>query len=245
MSKNNKQLKDKIVLISGASRGIGRAAAIEAAKRGAHIIACARTKGALEELDDEINQLGASASLVVFDLSDFDAIDNLGAQIFERFGRLDALIGNAGMLGVLSPIPHISPKEFEKVIAVNLIANYRLIRSMDLLLRKSDGARVVFVSSHAAKSAKPYWGLYASSKAGLDALVKSYAGEINSTNIRANIFYPGAVRTAMRAKAMPGENPNKLPHPSEIAPALIDMILPEFEQNGKIFDVQKGRFEEI
>ena len=236
MSKTN-ELKDKIVLITGASRGIGKVAALEAAKRGAHIIACARTQGALEQLDDEIIALGAKATLVPFDLISFAAIDRLGAQIFERFGRLDGLIGNAGMLGILSPVAHIPPKDFEKTIAVNLSANYRLIRSMDLLLRKSEAGRAVFVSSSSAKSAKPYWGLYAASKAGLDALIKSYAGEIENTNIRANIFYPGTVRTAMRAKAMPGEDPKTLPHPSEIAPFLIDMITPNYSHNKKLFDM--------
>ncbi len=242
---DNQELLGKIVLITGASRGIGKAAALEAAKRGAHIIATARTKGALEELDDEINELGATATLVPFDLANFDAIDRLGAQIFERWGKLDALIGNAGILGTLTPVPHISPKDFDKVMAINVGANYRLLRSMDLLLRKSEAGRVLFVSSSSAKSCKPYWGLYASSKAALNALAKSYANEMSNTNVKVNIFYPGAVRTAMRAKAMPGEDPKTLPHPSKIAPALIDMISPSYIENSKIFDVRENSLIEL
>ncbi len=239
------QLKDKQVLITGASRGIGRACAIEAAKRGAHIIAIARTQGSLEALDDEIIALGASATLVPMKLEDFSAIDRLGAAIFERFGKLDALIGNAGMLGTLSPVAHLSPKEVEKVMAVNFTANYRLIRSFDLPLREAKNGRALFISSSSANSAKPYWGLYAASKAALNAVVKAYAGEVIKTNLKANIFYPGAVRTAMRAKAMPGENPSTLPKPSEIAPFIIDMIEPDYMENGKIFDMREKELREI
>ena len=164
------ELNGRVILVTGASRGIGRAVALEAARRGAHVVATARTQGALEALDDEIVAAGSSATLVPFDLADHDSIDRLGAAIFERWGRLDGLVGNAGMLGTLSPVPHISPKEFEKVMAVNVIANFRLLRSMDLLLRKSDAGRVIFVSSSSAKSCRPYWGLYAAGKAALDAL---------------------------------------------------------------------------
>ena len=242
---NSKKLKNKQVLITGATRGIGRAIAIEAAKRGAHIIALGRTQGALEELDDEISSLGASATLVPMKLEDFSAIDRLGAAIFERFGKLDALIGNAGMLGTLSPVAHLSPKEFDKVMAVNFTANYRLLRSFDLPLKKSENGRIVFISSNAAQSAKPYWGLYAASKAALNAMVKSYAGEIEKTNVKANIFYPQATRTAMRAKAMPGEDPMTLPHPNKIAPFIIDMIAPDYNENGKIFDMRGKELRDI
>ncbi len=242
---NSKKLKNKQVLITGATRGIGRAIAIEAAKRGAHIIALGRTQGALEELDDEISSLGASATLVPMKLEDFSAIDRLGAAIFERFGKLDALIGNAGMLGTLSPVAHLSPKEFDKVMAVNFTANYRLLRSFDLPLKKSENGRIVFISSNAAQSAKPYWGLYAASKAALNAMVKSYAGEIEKTTVKANIFYPQATRTAMRAKAMPGEDPMTLPHPNKIAPFIIDMIAPDYNENGKIFDMRGKELRDI
>lgn len=235
----DKELEDKVVLVTGASRGIGYSIAREAARRGAHIIAVARTAGGLEELDDEIQAMGGSTTLVPLDMTDFDAIDRLGAAIFERWGRLDGLVGNAGLLGVLSPVPHLPPKEFEKVFAVNVTANFRLLRSLDTLLRQSGAGRAVFVSSMAAKTAKPFWGLYAASKAALDALVKSYAGEVGgSTNIRANVFYPGPVRTAMRAKAMPGENPDTLPRAAEIAPMAVDLLSPAFMENGKIFNAR-------
>lgn len=211
-------LAGKVVLVTGASRGIGYAASLEAARRGAHVVAVARTVGGLEELDDEIQDLGSSSTLVPLDLRDGDAIDRLGAAIFERWGALDGLIANAGQLGVLSPLPHVKPEDFDKVIAVNVTANYRLLRSTDLLLRQSVAGRAVFVSSSSAKSARPFWGLYAASKAAVDAMAKSYAGEVAQTKVKVNVFYPGAVRTAMRAKAMPGEDPDTLPKPADIAP---------------------------
>jgi len=239
------ELSGKVVLVTGASRGIGYAAGIEAARRGAHVIAVARTVGGLEELDDAIQAEGGSTTLVPLDLRDGDAIDRLGAAIFERWGHLDGLVANAGQLGVLSPVAHIKPDDFDKVMAVNVTANYRLLRSLDLLLRQSEAGRAVFVSSGSARSARPFWGLYAASKAALDALVKSYAGEVASTQVRANVFYPGVVRTAMRAKAMPGEDPNTLPTPAEVAPQLIDMLSPSLDENGRLFDVGTSAFEDI
>lgn len=244
MSEHN-ELAGKVVLVTGASRGIGYAAGIEAARRGAHVIAVARTVGGLEELDDEIQKLGGSATLVPLDLRDGDAVDRLGAAIFERWGHLDGLVANAGQLGVLSPVAHIKPDDFDKVLAVNVTANYRLLRSVDLLLRQAEAGRAAFVSSSSARSARPYWGLYAASKAALDALVKSYAGEIVQTKVRANVFYPGAVRTAMRAKAMPGENPETLPPPADIAPRLVDLLSPALDEQGRLFDMETGRFEAL
>ncbi len=184
------ELAGKVVLVTGASRGIGYATALEAARRGAHVIAVARTVGGLEELDDAIQALGGSTTLVPLDLTDGDAIDRLGSAVFERWGHLDGLVANAGRLGVLSPVAHLKPDEFDKVLAINVTANYRLIRSLDLLLRQSQAGRAVFVSSSAARSARPFWGLYAASKAALDALVKSYAGELAQTNVRINVVYP-------------------------------------------------------
>jgi NAD(P)-dependent dehydrogenase (short-subunit alcohol dehydrogenase family) len=241
----NTELAGKVVLITGASRGIGYAAGLEAARRGAHVIAVARTVGGLEELDDAVQAMGGSTTLVPLDLRDGDAIDRLGAAIFERWGHLDGLVANAGQLGVLSPVAHVKPDDFDKVMAVNVTANYRLLRSLDVLLRQSEAGRAVFVSSGAARSARPFWGLYAASKAALDALVKSYAGEIATTKARANVFYPGIVRTAMRAKAMPGEDPNTLPTPAEVAPKLIDMLSPSLTENGRLFNVGTGAFEDI
>ena len=235
-----KDLDGRVVLITGASRGIGAAAARNAGARGAHVIAVARTVGGLEEVDDTIQANGGTTTLVPLDLTDYAGIDRLGAAIHERWGKLDGLIGNAGLLGVLSPVAHIDPKKFETTFAVNVTANYRLIRSMDLLLRQSDAGRLVMVSSGAAKSAKAYWGLYAASKAALDTLVKAYAAEMATTAVKANIFYPGIVRTAMRAQAMPGEDPETLPTPDEIAPRLVDMVSPAYGDTGMLVDIGKG-----
>jgi NAD(P)-dependent dehydrogenase (short-subunit alcohol dehydrogenase family) len=221
-------LNDKVVLVTGASRGIGYQAALEAARRGAHVIAVARTVGGLEDLDDAIKAVGGEATLVPLDLRDGDGIDRLGRAIFDRWGHLDGLVGNAGV------------KDFDQAMAVNVTANYRLIRSMDLLLRRSVAGRAVFVSSSSSHSAKPFWGLYAATKAALEAMVKSYSGELSTTPVKVNLFWPGPVRTAMRAKAMPGENPDTLPHPSAIAPALIDMIEPGIEASGTIFNLKDG-----
>ena len=243
--RTGQDLAGKVVLVTGASRGIGYAAAIEAARRGAHVVAVARTVGGLEELDDEIQDLGSSATLVPLDLRDGDAIDRLGAAIFERWGALDGLVANAGQLGVLSPLPHVKPEDFDKVMAVNVTANYRLLRATDLLLRQSAAGRVVFVSSSSARSARPFWGLYAASKAAVDAMAKAYAGEVAQTKVKVNVFYPGAVRTAMRAKAMPGENPETLPKPADIAPRLIDLVSPSVKENGRLFNVETGAFEDI
>lgn len=229
-------LVDKVVLVTGASRGIGYAAARECAARGAHVIAVARTVGGLEELDDEIQAMGGSATLVPVDLMDYEAIDRLGAAVFERWGHLDGLIANAGQLGTISPVPHIDPAEFEKTLAVNVTANFRLLRSFDVLLRQSEAGRVAFVSSGAANKAGPYWGLYAASKAALNALAKSYAAEMEQTTVKTNVFYPGVVRTAMRAKAVPGEDPETLRKPSLIAPNLVDLVSPEWQHNRKLFD---------
>ncbi|RYE11414.1 MAG: SDR family NAD(P)-dependent oxidoreductase [Hyphomicrobiales bacterium] len=229
-------LTGKIVLVTGASRGIGYQAAIEAGRRGAHVIAVARTVGGLEDLDDAIKQLGSETTLVPLDIRDGDAIDRLGAAIYERWGKLDGLVANAGVLGTITPLSHLDVKDFDQAFAVNVTANYRLIRSLDLLLRQSDAGRAVFVSSSASQSGHPFWGLYSATKAALEAMVRSYAGELSVSKVKANVFWPGAVRTAMRAKAMPGEDPATLPMPAEIAPKLIDMIAPAFTETGMIYD---------
>lgn len=239
------ELEGKVVLVTGASRGIGYAASKEAAKRGAHVIAVARTVGGLEELDDEIQAAGGSATLVPLDLTDGEAIDRLGKSIFDRWGRLDGLIINAAMLGPISPLPHISSDDFAKVMDINVTASFRLVRSLDLLLRQSEAGRIVFMSSNAADSCKAYWGLYAASKAALNAMAKSYAHELEQTRVGVNVFYPGAVRTAMRAKAVPGEDPETLQTPADIAPLLVDLIVPGCAHRSQIYDVRTGEYRAI
>ncbi|MEO0962019.1 MAG: SDR family NAD(P)-dependent oxidoreductase [Pseudomonadota bacterium] len=226
------QFENKTVLITGASRGIGYAVALAFAREGAHVIAVARTEGALEELDDAIKSEGGSATLVPLDLTDYEGVDRLGAAIFERWGKLDVLIGNAGDLGVISPIGHVLPKDWHKAIDINVNANWRLLRSMDPLLQAAEAGRAVFVTSGAAQKCNPFWGPYAVSKAALEALVKTYAAESANTNVRANLLSPGPVRTAMRAKAMPGEDPHTLPHPNDVAGLFVEMSRPDFTENG-------------
>ena len=232
--------------MTGASRGLGRSAAIALAKEGAHIIAMARTEGGLTELDDEIKAVGGSATLVPVDIKDFPAIDRLGAAIFERWKKLDILIGNAGVLGKLTPVSHVDQKVWDEVMAVNVTANYRLIRSMDPLLRQSDAGRAVFVTSGLAHKCWAYWGPYSISKAALEAMVKTYAAEIGTTHVRANCFSPGATRTDMRAKAMPGEDPMSLPHPDEVASQRSAMCEPTFNDNGGVWKYDsKGLFKQF
>ncbi|HZY69008.1 MAG TPA: SDR family NAD(P)-dependent oxidoreductase [Devosia sp.] len=233
-------LGGKIVLVTGASRGIGYQAALEASRRGAHVIAVARTVGGLEDLDDEIKAGGGEATLVPLDLRDGDGIDRLGKAVFDRWGHLDGLIANAGVLGTITPVSHLDVKDFDQAFAVNVTANYRLIRSLDPLLRQAPAGRAVFVSSSSSQSARPFWGVYAATKAALEALVKSYAAELNTTPITANVFWPGAVRTAMRAKAMPGENPDTLPHPREVAGKLVDMVSPAWSGTRLVYDYSTG-----
>jgi len=233
-------LSGKIVLVTGASRGIGYQAGLEAARRGAHVIAVARTVGGLEELDDEIQAVGGSTTLVPLDLRDFDAIDRLGRTIFERWGHLDALVGNAGVGGTISPVGHIEPKDFEQTIAINVTANYRLIRSFDLLLRQSEAGRALFISSSIVTKAVPYFASYTVSKMALDGLVRVYAAELENTKVRVNAFNPGPLRTAIRAKAYPGEDPTTLQPPATVAPKIVDMISPAFLENGVLFDHRDG-----
>ncbi len=234
-------LKDRIAVVTGASRGIGRAAAVALAAAGAHVVAVARTAGGLEELDDEIRAAGGSATLVPFDLKDFPAIDRLGAAILERWGKLDILVGNAGMLGPLSPLGHVDPRAFDEVMAVNVTANWRLIRSLDPLLRASDAGRALFVSSGAAHKTMAYWGPYSVSKAALQALAMTYAMETLNTAVRVNIVNPGPLRTRMRAEAMPGEDPLALRTPEELAPEILRLALPGSTTHGAIYDFPTGR----
>jgi NAD(P)-dependent dehydrogenase (short-subunit alcohol dehydrogenase family) len=198
------------------------------------VIAVARTVGALEELDDAIQAKGGSTTLVPLDLKDSAGIDRMGAAIFERWGKLDILFANAGILGVLTPLTHLAPKVWDELMAVNLTANWRLIRSLDQLLRLSDAGRALFMSSGAAVYNRPFWGGYAVSKAALDALVKTYAAELTGTTVRVNLLYPGPTRTGMRAQAMPGEDPMSLPAPEELCPLIIEMLSPHYAANGEV-----------
>jgi NAD(P)-dependent dehydrogenase (short-subunit alcohol dehydrogenase family) len=227
-------MDQRIVLVTGASRGIGRAAAKALAGAGAHVILVARTVGGLEEVDDEIRKDGGSATLVPLDVRDFPALDRLGATIFERWGRLDAFLGNAGSLGVITPLAHLEPKAFQELVEVNVTANWRLIRSLDPLLRRSDGGRALFVTSGAAQKHTPFWGGYAMAKAALESLALTYAAECASTNVKVNLLSPGPLRTAMRAKAMPGEDPETLARPDAVAPLIVELLSPSWDKNGEI-----------
>jgi NAD(P)-dependent dehydrogenase (short-subunit alcohol dehydrogenase family) len=229
-------LKGRIALVTGASRGIGRAVALELARQGAHIVALARTQGALEELDDEIIAAGSSATLAPLDLTDYDALDRLSHVIGERWGKLDMLFGNAGVLGPLAPINHVSPKEWRNVMDVNVTANWRLIRAMADLLQGSDAGRAAFVTSGAAHKAMAYWGPYAASKAALDALVRTYAAETATTPVRVMLVSPGPLRTRMRAEAMPGEDPMTLRTPEQLAPEIVKLLSPAWATTGMIYD---------
>jgi NAD(P)-dependent dehydrogenase (short-subunit alcohol dehydrogenase family) len=223
----------RVALVTGASRGLGRAVALKLADGGTHLILAARTVGGLEETDDLIRQAGGSATLVPMDLSKPELIDQLGGQIFARFGRLDVLIGNAATLGVLSPLGHVDPKVFANVLAVGVSANYRLIRSMDPLLRRSTAGRAVFVTCAAGTDPKPYWGLLATAKAGLEAMVKSWAAELAKTSVRVCLFDPGPMRTTLRAQAFPGEDSLQVPTPDAAAAALASLTVPSSRRHGE------------
>lgn len=235
------RLKDRLAVITGASRGIGRAVALGFAAEGAHVILVARTVGGLEEVDDEIRKVGGKATLVPLDLTDFDGIDRLGATIFERWGKLDILVGNAGILGPLTPLSHMAPKEWEKLLTVNVTTNWRLIRSFEPLLKRSTAGRAVFVTSGAAHKFKPYWGGYAMSKAALETVVKTWAAECATTQIRANLISPGPTRTHMRKQAMPGEDPSTLTRPADLVPLFIELAMPSCTRNGEVVEFVRAK----
>jgi NAD(P)-dependent dehydrogenase (short-subunit alcohol dehydrogenase family) len=234
----------RIALVTGASRGIGRAVALALSAAGAHVVLTARTQGALEELDDSIRAAGGTATLVPLDLADGDGIDRLGAGLFERYRRLDVLIGNAAILGPLSPVGHIDLHSWEQLLAINVTANWRLIRAMDPLLRQSGAGRAVFVTSGIGQHPRAYWAGYGTTKAALDHLVRSWALELASTPVRANLINPGPVATAMRARAMPGEDPTTIPTPDDVAPHIVAMAGADFTANGTIFEHAHGRLVE-
>ncbi len=232
-----KRLEGRIALITGASRGIGRAVAKRFAVEGAHPILIARTQGALEELDDEIRtETGIESTLVPLDITDGDSLDKVGAAMYERFGRLDALVANAGVLGTLSPLTHTDPKVWASTLDVNLTACWRLTRSMDPLLRASDSGRAIFVTSTVGHEPRAFWSAYAVSKAGLEMMANIYAEETRKTNIRVNLVNPGATATAMRAAAMPGEDPETIKSPDSIAHVFVDLAAADCTRHGELID---------
>jgi NAD(P)-dependent dehydrogenase (short-subunit alcohol dehydrogenase family) len=232
-------LSGRVIVVTGASRGIGREAALGLAGQGAHILAVARAIDALEELDDEIRRAGGAATLVPLDLKDFAGIDRMAVALMERWGRLDGLLGNAGILGPVTPLTHMQPRAWDDLLATNLTANWRLLRALDPLLRKSDAGRVLFVSSGAAHFNRPYWGGYAITKAALEVLTFTYAAESNGTNIKANALNPGPTRTRMRAQAFPGEDPATLPTPEELAPLIVELLSPECSKNSELVNFRR------
>jgi NAD(P)-dependent dehydrogenase (short-subunit alcohol dehydrogenase family) len=231
------RLIGKVALITGASRGIGAAVAEHFAREGAHVVLTGRTVGGLEETDDRVRAAGGSATLVPFDLRDFIKIDELAAALYERYGRLDILIGNAGEFGAFSPLGHIDPALWGEVLDLNLTANWRLIRAMDPLLRVAEHGRAVFVTTGLARDALPYYGPYAVSKAGLETMVRIYAGEVARTRVRVNLVDPGIVRTRLRARIFPGENPAGLPSPESVAEAFLPLVLHETSRHGEILAI--------
>lgn len=235
------KFKDKVAVVTGASRGIGYATAAALAKQGAHVIAIARTVGALEALDDQIKADGnGRATLVPLDITDYDALDRLGGVIAKEYGVLDILIGNAATLGDITPVSHLKPKVWNQLMDLNVTANYRLIRSLDPLLRAADHGRALFIgSSSIVREPRQFWGGYAVSKAALETLVKTYALEVAKSNLRVNILNPGAIRTAMRARAAPGEDPMILDTPEDLVPLILKICSAQFLDNGEIVDYVK------
>jgi NAD(P)-dependent dehydrogenase (short-subunit alcohol dehydrogenase family) len=242
---NPKPLADRIALVTGASRGIGAALAAGLARSGAHVVAVARTVGGLEELDDTIKTGGGSATLVPLDVKDSEGIARLALALNERYRRLDVLVGNAGILGPLSPLAHVEPKDWDNLIAVNVTANWQFIRCMDPLLRQSQSGRAVFLTSGVAHAGRAYWGPYAASKAALEVLVRTYAAECATTPVCANLFAPGPTRTRMYASAFPGIDPLTLPTAEDVAESIVPLCLPDCAETGKIYSFREGRFLEF
>ncbi len=226
------KLGGRIALVTGASRGIGHAAALALARAGAHVVALARNQDRLEGLDDAIVDAGGQATLVPLDLTDFAKLDALGPSLLERFGKLDIFIGNAARLGPMSPLPHVDAGKWDAVLAVNLTANFRLIRTLEPLLKLSDAGRAVFLTSGVTQFFPGYWAPYTASKAALEALVRTWADELKNTPVRVNLLDPGALRTDMRAQAFPGENPQTLPPPEVLAPLIVQMSAPDYQAHG-------------
>lgn len=238
-------LAGSIALVTGASRGIGRATALALARAGAHVVAVARTVGALEELDDAAREAGGSTTLVPLDMRDYAGLYRLATALNERYGRLDVLVGNAAVAGPRSPLDHVEPANWDEVMAVNVTANWHLIRAMDPLLKRAPAGRAVFVSSAAGFQARAYSAPYSVSKAALNVLARTYAAETATTSVRVNLFNPGPTRTRMRAGIMPGEDPMTLPTPEEVAEKIFDLCLPNFSETGKLYDFRAGKLLEF
>jgi NAD(P)-dependent dehydrogenase (short-subunit alcohol dehydrogenase family) len=236
-----KPLADRVALVTGATRGIGRALALALAGEGAHVVATGRTVGGLEELDDAIRSADGSATLVPLDMRDSDGIGRLAHALNDRYGKLDIMVGNAGLGGSNSPLDHFQPQEWDEVIAVNVTANWQLIRHLHALLLRSDAGRVVFMTSNQPSRPRPYRGLYAASKGALETLARTYAAETAATAIRVNLFNPGPTRTRMRAAVMPGEDPMTLPTPADVAAAIVPLCRADFSETGKFYDFRSGQ----
>ena len=241
MTSTSTPLKGRVALVTGASRGIGRAIALGLAKAGAHVIITSRSTPALEDLDDEIQTAGGSATLVQLDLKKGDRVDQLGPTLYARWQHLDIFVANAGILGPLSPLSHVTEDGFLSTLDINLTANWRLIRTLAPLLQRSDAGRAIFLSSAAASGKYAYWGPYAASKAGLEALAKTWAQEQANSAMRVNIVNPGAMRTQMRAKAFPGEDPLTLPAPADLVPLIVELASPACTRNGEIINFREWR----
>lgn len=229
-------LQGRVALVTGASRGIGAATAIELGRLGAHVVLTARTQGGLEETDDAIREAGGSATLLPMDLQDTSSLDKIGPSIYTRFDRLDILVHAAGALGKLTPVSHILDGDWTEAMSVNLAATWRLIRSCAPVLVASDAGRAVFVTDSKARQPGAYWGTYGASKAGMEHLVLTWAAELRDTNLRVNLFDPGVVASRLRGNAMPGENPSTLPQPASVAPALAALCLPAEARHGLIVE---------
>ena len=236
----DRPFEGRIALVTGASRGLGRAAALGLSRAGAHVVALARTVGALEELDDLVRAGGGTATLVPMDMKDGDGLDRLGAALHERHGRLDCLFGNAAILGTVTPLGHMKPQAFEDVMSVNALANFRLLRSMDPLLKASDAGRALFVSASDARDPKPFVSAYAASKAALEAMVRSYAGEQENGTVRANVLEPGTLRTRMRARFAPGEDAARWPEPETVVPTVLRLLSADLAETGRVWVEQLG-----
>ncbi len=232
-------LKDRVALVTGASRGIGYAAARALAAAGAHVIAIARTKGGLEELDDEITRDGGMVTLVPFDLANMDQIDAVVGSIYQRFERLDILVANAAQLSPLTPMAHANPKDWEKIFAVNVLVNQRLIRSCDAVLRNSDAGRAIFTTCSIAREKKAFWSAYGASKSALETMVHTYSKEVQKTSLRVNLVDPGPVATNLRAMAYPGEDPASLSQPGDVASLFVSAALPSFQGHGQLIEYEK------